>query len=92
MQNDTHQIIAYCIYTVKIVRVSDQYRFYFYFREMEQIRYIMCYWPLNDDDQLILVMFYIEISCIIFFHNYRIGNFLVFFVTFFETVKELHKL
>ena len=67
MQNNTQKIIAYLISTVKIARVSDKYFIYLYFREMEQIRYIMCYCKLTYDDNIILVMFFIEMSCIILF-------------------------
>ena len=64
MKNDTQRIIDYCISTFKIMMVSDQYYFYFYFCDIGQKSYIMCYCPLTYDDNIILVMFYIKISCI----------------------------
>ena len=57
--------IAYCISTVKIRRMSDQYYFNFNICEMEHKSYIMCYYPLTYDDRLILDMFYIKLLCII---------------------------
>ena len=42
MQNNTQRIIAYFLSTVKILGVSDQYCFNFYFHEIEQKKYIMC--------------------------------------------------
>ena len=66
-KNNTQRIIAYCLSTIKIARVSDQYDFYFHFCNMEQKRYIICYCPLTYDDNLILDMLFIEILCIIFF-------------------------
>ena len=55
--------------------------------------YIMYYCSLTFDDHLIIVMLFIEMSCIIyFFHKCQISDFLVFSVTIFEAVKELHKL
>ena len=60
---------------------------------MEQKIYIMCYCTLTYDDNLILVMLFIEISCIIvFFTNIESVIYWYFLSQFFKAVKESHKL
>ena len=39
----------------------------------------MCYCPFTYNDSLVLDMFYIKMSCIFFFHKYRICGFLDIF-------------
>ena len=92
MKNDTHRIITYYISTVKSTRVSDQYCFNFYLREMEQIRYIICYSLLKYDDNIFLVMLFIEMSWLILFTTIKWLFSWYFLSQFFKAVKELHKL
>ena len=56
-------------------------------------RYIMCYFPLNYDDQLILVRLFNTISCFIVFLTMILSVFSnIFLLHLFEAVKEWHKL
>ena len=51
----------------------------------------MCYCSLTYDDNLIFVMFYIKMACIIFSCQLLISDLLLLLSQFFEAVKELHK-
>ena len=53
----------YCLSTLKTARVSDQ----FIFMRWNKKRYIMCYFTLTYDDNLILDIFDIKMSGIIVF-------------------------
>ena len=66
VQNNTQRIIDYCISTVKIVRVSDRY-FYFFSVRWNKTRYIICYFQLTYDYNIILDMFILECYVSLFF-------------------------
>ena len=60
---------------------------------MEQKRYVMFYFILNYNDNIIFFMFYIKFFCIVFFLTNVESVISSYFLSqFFEALKELHKL
>ena len=94
MQNNTQQIISYCCSAVNITTVSYWNCIHFYSCEIEfkKVHYVL--FPLTHNDSLIWDIYYIKLWWNFFFlKNIKYVVFWIIYVTtFFEAVKEFHKL